>query len=423
MGGITERDKMDILDRFLRYVVINTQSNENSNTMPSTEGQKVLGALLVEELKEVGCEDAVMDEWGYVYGSIEDNIPQGHSAFGRVPPLGLIAHLDTYFGTKGEGVKPQVIRNYQGGDIPLTGIPNEAIKVQEHPNLMHCIGHTIITSNGETLLGADDKAGIAIIMSTLGYLKEHPDFKHGKVCIAFTPDEEVGRGTEKFNISRFGAKYAYTVDGADLGEIEDETFCADRAVVVVKGKDVHPGYAKGKMINAVRVMSEIIMRAPKGLLPETTEGRQPYLHPYEAKGDVNRAEIKFLLRAFTEEELREREKDLRSAVEEVKAMFGGVEISVEVVEQYRNMLYKLKETPEVIDFAMEAMRRIGIEPKRKAIRGGTDGARLTFMGIPTPNLWAGGQAFHSIYEWVSLEWMALSMATILELLNVWVEKA
>ncbi|HPC83825.1 MAG TPA: peptidase T [Thermoanaerobaculaceae bacterium] len=416
-------DRRELLERFVRYAQIDTQSDEASTTSPSNEKQKDLGRILVEELGQLGCTDARMDEWGYVWATVPSNLPATHPAYGKVPAIGLIAHLDTYHATPGGGVKPQVIEAYQGGDIPLPGDPRQVITVADHPNLGRCLGHTLVTSDGTTLLGADDKAGVAEIVSAVAWLRRHPEFLHGPVHIAFTTDEEVGRGTEHFDVAAFGARYAYTLDGSDLGEIEDETFCADTAIVTLEGYDVHPGYAKGKMVNAVRAGAAIVERLPREFLPETTDGRQPYLHPFDLKGEVSKATLRLLVRAFTEDELHEREEVLRVAVAEVERLFPGVRATVEIRESYRNMAYKIAEDPVVLEVALEAVRRLGVEPVRKAIRGGTDGARLSFMGLLTPNVWAGGQAFHSVQEWVSLEWMARAAECCLHILDLWVEKA
>ena len=297
------------------------------------------------------------------------------------------------------------------------------IRAADEPALAACRGMTIITSDGTTLLGADDKAGVAEILESLWRLKENPSRLHGTVRVAFTPDEEVGRGTEHFDVKKFAADFAYTIDGSGVGELEDETFCADSALVVVEGHDVHPGYAKGKLVNAVRVAAAIVERVPREFLPETTELRQSYLHPYDLRGDVTRVEIKLLVRAFTEEELRERENALRAVVREVQGAFPGARIAVEVKESYRNMAYKIAGDPKVLEYAFEAVRRMGMEPVRRAIRGGTDGSRLSFMGLLTPNIWAGGQSFHSVQEWVSLEWMAKASEVTLHLLQVWVERS
>jgi tripeptide aminopeptidase len=416
-------DRKQLLARFLRYVQVDTQSDENSTASPSTEKQKNLAKILAQELKELGCADASMDQWGYVYATVPGNLAKGHKAAGKVPTIGLIAHMDTYHGTVGAGVKPQVIEKYSGGDITLPGDSRQVIRFADNPNLSRCVGHTLITSDGTTLLGADDKAGVAEIMTAVAWMGKHQEFRHGPVRVAITTDEEVGRGTEHFDVAAFGAQYAYTLDGSDLAEIEDETFCADSALVVVEGHDVHPGYAKGKLVNAVRMAAAIIERLPREFLPETTENRQPYLHPYDIRGDVTKVEIKFLVRAFTEEELRAREDALRAIVNDVEAKFPGGRISVEVKESYRNMAYKIAEDPKVLEYAFDAVRRLGLEPVRRAIRGGTDGARLSFMGLLTPNIWAGGQSFHSVQEWVSLEWMAKASEVALQLLQIWVERS
>jgi len=416
--ALDERDREELLERFLRYVAIDTQSDENSTTSPSTAKQKDLAVLLAEELRALGVADARMDEWGYVWGRLPGRHVAGE---GKVPTIGLIAHVDTYHGTPGGGVKPQVIRGYAGGDIPLAG--GERISVADNPNLSRCLGHTIVTSDGTTLLGADDKAGIAEIMTVVAWLQRHPEVPHPPIGIAFTTDEEVGRGTEHFDVAAFGADVAYTLDGSDLGEVEDETFCADSAFVTLLGHDVHPGYAKGTMINAVRAAAALVERLPREFLPETTEGREPYLHPYDIRGDVSKVELRLLVRAFTEEELAQREDSLWAAVAEVERLFPGVRSSVEIKSSYRNMAYQLAQDPRVVEYAFEAVRRAGLEPKRRAIRGGTDGARLSFMGLLTPNLWAGGQAFHSVREWVSLEWMAKAVETTLHLLQVWLERS
>lgn len=410
--------RQHLLERFLRYVRVDTQADENSTTSPSSEKQKDLSRMLEAELKELGCADAVMNEWGYVFATVPANPP---SLADKVPVLGLLAHVDTSPACSDTDVKPQVVA-YEGGDLVLPGNPEVVIREADDANLPRCKGHTIVTTDGTTLLGADDKAGVAEIMTLVEWLRDHPDFEHGTVRVGFTTDEEVGRGTEHFDVALFGAKYAYTFDGSDIGEIEDETFCADGAKVLIEGADVHPGYAKGKMLNAVRAACALVEALPRDRLPETTEGRQAYLHPYDLKGDVNKAEVKLLVRAFTEEDLHDREEALRLAVAEVQRRFPGMRFTVEVKEQYRNMGYVMAKHPAVMDHAFEAARRQEVEPIRKAIRGGTDGARLSVMGLPTPNLWAGGQNFHSLKEWVSLEWMKASVEFGAQLLAVWTEK-
>ncbi len=416
------RDRSQLLERFLRYVKVDTQSDESSKTSPSTEKQKDLSRMLVAELEALGCADAAMDQWGYVTATVPGNLPDGHPAAGRTPTIGLLAHVDTYFATPGGGVKPQVIEGYEGGDIRLPG-SGQVLTVDDSPNLARCVGHTLITSDGTTLLGADDKAGVAEIMTLVAWLADHPGFLHGPVRIAFTTDEEVGRGTEHFDVAAFGADYAYTLDGSDLGEIEDETFCADTAVVTVEGYDVHPGYAKGKLVNAVRVTSAIVDAINREFLPETTDGKQPYLHPYTVSGDVSRVELKVLVRAFTVEELQVRERALEEVVDRVRGQFPKAKVAVTVSESYRNMAFKIAEDPKVLEVALEAVKRQGIEPVRRAIRGGTDGARLSYMGLLTPNVWAGGQNFHSVREWVSLEWMVAAVETTAQILAIWVERS
>jgi tripeptide aminopeptidase len=337
---IEPKHRRQLLERFLRYVQVDTQSDENSTSSPSTEKQKNLARILVEELLELGCGDAHMDEWGYVFATIPGNLPAGHPASGKVPTIGLLAHVDTYFATLGAGVKPQVIERYEGGDVHLPGDPSQVIRADDNPNLARCVGHTLVTSDGTTLLGADDKGGVAEIMTLVAWLADHPEHLHGPIRIAFTTDEEIGRGTEHFDVAAFGAGYAYTLDGSDLGEIEDETFSADTAVVVIEGHDVHPGYAKDKLVNALRVAAAIIEGLDERFLPETTEDRQPYLHPYTASGDVTRVELKLLVRAFTIDELNAREDALRSVVATVGARFPKAKVTVTINESYRNMADK-----------------------------------------------------------------------------------
>jgi tripeptide aminopeptidase len=417
--ALSQDEREQLLERFLRYVKIDTQSDDDATCFPSTEKQKDLARLLVDELKALGCHDAAMDQWGYVMATVPSNLPKGHHA---VPTIGLIGHMDTYPGTSGRGVSPQVIKDFRGGDVPLPG-SGDAIPADKNPNLQRCVGHTIVTSDGTTLLGADDKAGVAEILTVVAWLKGHPDFLHGTIRVGFTPDEEVGRGTEHFDVAAFAADYAYTLDGSDVGEIEDETFCADSATVTVMGHDVHPGYAKGKMTNALRVASHIIESLPKDRLPETTEGREPYLHPIAFSGDVGKAELKFLVRAFTEEELRQREDVLGDILREAALAFPGAKIDSAISKSYRNMYYPISQDPKVLDYAMEAVRLQGLEPLKRPIRGGTDGARLSFMGLLTPNIFAGSQSYHSTHEWVSLDWMSKAAEVTLQILNVWAGKA
>lgn len=411
-----------LLDRFLRYVKIDTRSDDGSTTHPSTEKQKDLARLLVDELKAVGCADATMAESGHVYASLPSNLPAGHPASGKVPTLGFLAHLDTYPGTSGTAVKPQIIEAYAGGDItlPATGAK---IPAASNPNLTRCLGHTLVHTDGTTLLGADDKAGVAEIVTLIDWLGRHPDIAHGRLCFACTPDEEIGHGIDLFDLAGFGARYAYTVDGSDLGEVEDETFSADTATIAITGHDVHPGYAKSVMINAVRVAAAIVEALPVDRLPETTDGRLPYHHPYALEGEVGQAQVRLLVRAFSERELGEREDALREIITAIGARFPGARIELEIKPTYRNMGDAIAKDPKVIDYAMEAVRRQGLDPLRRAIRGGTDGSKLSAMGLLTPNLFAGGQGAHSVREWISLTWMAAAVGVCLQLIGVWVEKS
>lgn len=416
--ALSPAEQEALLVRFLRYVKIDTQSDDEAPCFPTTEKQKDLGRVLVEELQALGCADAAMDDWGYVMATVEGNLPEGHAP---VPVIGLIAHMDTYPGTSGKDVKPQVVRNYQGQDLVLPGT-GEILPRDINPNLDKCLGHTLITTDGTTLLGGDDKAGIAIILSLVAHLREHPEVLHGRLRLGFTPDEEVGRGTEHFDVAKFAADYAYTIDGAELGEVEDETFSADGATVTVTGHDVHPGYAKGKMVNAVRAAAALVEALEAGGLPETTEGRESYLHPMDLKGDVNKATLRLLVRAFSEEELAQEAQRLQDAVAAAQVRFPGAQFQVEIKPQYRNMRYAIAQEPRVVEHALTACRRQGIEPLRRAIRGGTDGSRLSFMGLLTPNLWDGAQSYHSVHEWVSLDWMTAAVETNLQLLQVWREQ-
>jgi tripeptide aminopeptidase len=416
-------DREPLLDRFCRYVRIDTQSSATSTTYPSTEKQKDLLRVLVDDLKAAGLADTEMDEFGYVMATLPSNVPPGHHAFGKVPAIGLLGHVDTYHEVSGTDVKPQVHRNYDGGDIVLPGDPSIVIRAADEPALAACKGMTIVTTDGTTLLGADDKAGVAEILEALWRLHDDPTRLHGPIRVAFTPDEEVGRGTEHFDVKRFGAAYAYTIDGSGVGELENETFCADTAFLTVTGADVHPGYAKGKMINALRVVSDIVMALPQHRTPETTEGREGYLHPISVSGNVSEAKAQFLVRDFTEDGLHELEGTLTAAVAWAERKYPGVKALVEVKESYRNMKYVLDQHPHVAEYAEEAIRRAGLVPKRTSIRGGTDGSRLTFMGVPTPNLFDGSMNFHGKKEYVPVEWMDAAVETILHLMDVWVEKS
>lgn len=406
------------IERFLKYVQYDTQSSEESTTYPSTEKQKILGAELVKELIEIGLKDAAMDEHGYVTATLEATTNK------KVPVIGLISHMDTSPDVTGENVKPTIHKNYQGGDIVLPGDNSIVITVEENSDLQNQIGNDIITTDGTTLLGADDKAGIAEIFDAINHLVKHPEIKHGKIKICVTPDEEVGSGTKYFDIKKFGADYAYTVDGEQRGEIENETFCADSVTLTIIGRNIHPGYAKNKMVNSIKIAAEIIEKLPKDKLsPETTEKREGYVHPHIINGGVEQTVIKYLIRDFEEKGLKEKEDYIRKITEEVMAKYPKAKMEFKVDESYRNMRYIIDRHPQVMEYAKEAIKRTGVEPIMNIIRGGTDGARLCFMGLPTPNLFAGGHSFHSKREWVSVQDMQKAVETIVNLVQIWEEKS
>lgn len=411
-----------VLDRFLRYVKIDTQSQEGvEDRYPSTEKQKDLLRLLVDELVDLGLDDARMDEYGYVMATLPSNVPEDHPAHGKMPVIGLISHVDTSPEVSGKEVKPVLHENYQGGDITLPGDESVVIRAAENPHLAENIGGTIITSDGTTLLGADDKAGVAEIMTALAALKEDPSILHGTVRIGFTPDEEVGNGTKFFDVEKFGADLAYTIDGGEVGEVEDETFNAMAATFRIKGINVHPGYAKNKMVNAVRIMTEIVGMIPPTIAPETTEDRIGYLHPHHIKGSVEEAELKVLIRDFTMEGMGVKVNILENIAELQRARYPRADIDLGVKESYRNMVFKLNEDPKVVEIAIKAVERAEIPVKKAIIRGGTDGAMLSYKGLLTPNIFTGGINFHSKREFVPLESMEAAVRAIVELLKLYVE--
>jgi tripeptide aminopeptidase len=413
--------KESVLDRFERYVKIDTRSNEDSDTYPSTKKQWDLLNLLVDELKALGVSDAAVDKFGYVTATIPSNLDPAET--NSVPTIGFLAHVDTSPAVTGTDVKPVVHRNYQGGDIVLPGDPTQIISPSDYPNLeKNYIGMDIVTSDGTTLLGADDKAGCAEIMTAIDMFAQNPDVKHGTIKIAFTPDEEIGLGTEHFDVKKFGADFAYTMDGGPLGEIEYETFNAFLAVINIQGVGVHPGYAKDKLVNAIRIVADIVNRLPKDMAPETTEGRQGYLHPYDFNGQAEEVRIKILIRDFEMDGIEEKKTLLGKIVEEVRGIYPKATIDLDVKEQYLNMRYPIEKEPRLLEYAEEAIRRAGAEPHSKVIRGGTDGARLTYMGLLTPNVFAGGEAFHSKIEWVPVQVMEKAVETIVNLAAVWAEK-
>jgi tripeptide aminopeptidase len=407
-----------VIERFLRYVVIDTQSDASSPTCPSTDKQKNLGRLLASELKAMGIADAHLDEHGYVYATIAANTDK------KVPVICFCSHMDTSPDCSGANVKPQIVRNYRGGDIPLPADPAQVIRVAEHPELNNQIGHDIITTDGTTLLGADNKAGIAEIMDAAHFFVTNPQVKHGTIKILFTPDEEIGRGVDNVDLKKLGADFAYTIDGETAGDVEDETFSADGATVIIDGVSTHPGFAKGKMEHAIKIAAAIVDRLPKtSCSPETTEGKQGFLHPIGISGALEQTTLSFIVRDFTDEGLKEKEALLEDIVKDVIKHYPRSTYRIEIKEQYRNMKRVIDAHPETVDYAMEAIRRAGLTPHRSSIRGGTDGSRLSFMGLPCPNIFAGEHAFHSRLEWVSRQDMEKAVQTIVHLAMIWEERA
>ena len=407
-----------VTERFLRYVTIDTQSDPESPASPSTEKQKDLGRVLAAELKAMGVADAHLDDYGYVYGTIPANTPK------KVPVICFCSHMDTSPDVTGKDVKPQMVKNYRGGDITLPGDTSQVIRFAEHPALKNQIGNDIITTDGTTLLGADNKAGVAEIMDAAHFFINNPDVKHGTIKILFTPDEEIGRGVDNVDIKKLGADFGYTMDGESAGSVEDETFSADGATVTINGVSAHPGYAKGKMEHAIKIAAAIVERLPKeGCSPETTSGKQGFLHPVGIEGALEQATLSFIVRDFTEEGLKEKEVLLEGIVKDVMKDYPRSTYKFEVREQYRNMKQVIDRHPHILEYAIEAIRRAGLRPMRTAIRGGTDGSRLSFMGLPCPNIFAGEHAFHSRLEWVSRQDMEKAVQTIVHLAMIWEEKA
>jgi tripeptide aminopeptidase len=403
----------DVLERFLRYVRIDTQSDDDSETYPSTAKQRDLGRLLARELREVGLDDVEFTEHGYVFATLPGSAG---------PTVGLIAHMDTSSDESGTDVQPQVIRDYDGGDIVLPGDPRKVLRATENPILAERAGHDIVTTDGTTLLGADDKAGVAEIMGAVAYLAAHPEIEHAPIRVAFTVDEEVGRGVDHFDIEEFGANFAYTLDGSELGRIDDETFSASEVRIRIEGHSVHPGTSKGKMVNAIKLAARIIEGLPAdSRSPETTEGGEGFVHPTKIAGTTAEAELRFIARDFDAKKLEEHEELLRTIADEVAAEEPRAQVTVTVEESYRNMKEFLDADPAVTEAADEAARRVGLEPWREPIRGGTDGAMLSARGLLTPNIYTGAHQFHSVLEWASVQDMATSAATIVELVKVWAE--
>jgi tripeptide aminopeptidase len=409
--------KHKVTERFLRYVVIDTQSDPESATCPSTEKQKDLGRLLAAELKEMGLSDAHLDQHGYVYATIPATTSK------KVPVICFCSHMDTSPDCTGKNVKPQIVKDYRGGDIVLPADSTQVIRPADYPALQDQVGNDIITTDGTTLLGADNKAGIAEIMDAAQFLIDNPQVKHGTIKILFTPDEEIGRGVDKVDLKKLGADFAYTMDGESAGSIEDETFSADGATITIEGVSTHPGFAKGKMEHAIKIAAAIVDRLPKDTCsPETTEGREGFLHPIGISGALEQATLGFIVRDFTEEGLKAKEALLERIVQDVMKDYPRSTWRMDVKEQYRNMKAVIDANPQTLDYAIEAIRRAGLEPKRSAIRGGTDGSRLSLMGLPCPNIFAGEHAFHSRLEWVSRQDMEKAVQTIVHLAMIWEER-
>lgn len=407
-----------VLDRFLRYVTYDTQAREGSDTYPSTPGQLVLLRDLVAELRAMGVADAAIDAHGYVMATIPATTTKLD-----VPVIGLIAHVDTSPEMSGANVRPIVHRAYDGRDLVLPDHPEAVLRVTDMPYLGECLNHDVVTASGATLLGADNKSGVAEIMTAAEFLLAHPEIPHGTIRLGFTPDEEIGKGTTHFDVARFGARYAYTMDGGPRGELEFESFSADTITFAFRGHNTHPGYGKGHMVNAIKLAARFIDRLPPDRMsPETTEGREGFVHPYVMHAAVDRTSVKLLLRDFDTAELRHQEATLRAIAADVVASTPGAAVDVTVDEQYRNMREVIDQHPLVVARAREAITRAGLRVRERAIRGGTDGSRLSFMGLPTPNIFAGEQNFHSRLEWVSVQDMEKAVEVIVELAKVWEER-
>ena len=415
----TEVPVESCVERFLQYVTYDTQSIETSDSFPSTQGQLLLLERLVHELKELGVAEVEMDEHGYVFATIPAT-----STKQAVPVIGFIAHVDTSPEMSGKDVKPIVHENYRGQDLLLPDDPSAAIRRADNPALDAQRGHDIITASGTTLLGADNKAGVAEIVAAVEVLLRHPEIPHGPVRVGFTPDEEVGQGTKYFDVKKFGAHCAYTMDGETLGQLQAETFSADSMLVTFHGFNTHPGFAKGRMINAVKVAADFINRLPKDALsPETTEGYEGFVHPYVVDAGNDKTSVKFIVRDFVTDGLKEKERMLAELAQATVRDWPGARVETVIEETYRNMREVLERYPEVVRNAEDAIRRVGLEPDTTPIRGGTDGSRLCFMGLPTPNVFAGEHNFHSRYEWVSTYDMHKAVEVIIEICKVWEERS
>jgi tripeptide aminopeptidase len=402
----------EMLQRFTRYVQVDTQSNADSESCPSTPGQLTLARMLVDELQAIGMTEITIDENGYVMATLPSNTDKVD-----VPTIGFLAHLDTATDFTGAGVKPQIVSRYDGQDIILNADPRVVLSPKDFPELANYAGHTLITTDGTTLLGADNKAGIAIIMTAMARLIRDPAIRHGKVRIAFTPDEEIGRGPHRFDVAAFGASCAYTVDGGPLGELEYESFNAAMAKITIQGKNVHPGTAKGKMVHAAKIAMELHAKLPQGEAPEHTEGYEGFYHLTSLQGGVEETKLQYIIRDFDKEQFRARKAFIEGIVSELREKYGEERIQLEMKDQYYNMREKIEPVREIVDIAFDAMKRLGIEPVIKPIRGGTDGSQLSYMGLPTPNLFTGGENFHGRFEYASADVMLKSVETVIEIVK------
>ncbi|EIJ80212.1 peptidase T [Bacillus methanolicus PB1] len=409
--------KDEIIKRFTSYVKVDTQSNDESDTCPSTPGQLALANMLVEELKTIGMEEVTIDENGYVMATLPSNTEK------QVPTIGFLAHVDTATDFTGAGVKPQIVENYDGKDIVLNEELQIVLSPKDFPNLLQYKGHTLITTDGTTLLGADNKAGIAEIMTAMAYLINHPEIKRGKVRVAFTPDEEIGRGPHKFDVAAFNAKFAYTVDGGPLGELEYESFNAAAAKITIKGRNIHPGVAKGKMVNSAKIAMELHRKLPASEAPEFTEGYEGFYHLISINGDVEQTKLYYIIRDFDRNSFNARKATIEKIVNEFRETYGKDNIILEMNDQYYNMREKIEPVKEIVDIAYQAMENLGIQPIIKPIRGGTDGSQLSFMGLPTPNIFTGGENYHGKYEFISVDNMIKATNVIIEIIKLFEQRA
>ena len=409
--------KQELIERFTTYAKMDTQSDFDNEACPSSPGQLALAQLLVEELNRIGMEDVSVDGNGYVMATLPANTEKD------VPVIGFLAHLDTATDFTGKNVRPQITDNYNGGFLVLNEEKQIVLSPESFPNLKNYIGHTLITTDGTTLLGADNKAGIAEIITAVSYLIKHPEIKHGKIRVAFTPDEEIGRGPHKFDVAAFAAKFAYTVDGGPLGELEYETFNAASAKITFRGNNIHPGTAKGKMVNASKLAIEFNSKLPADEAPEHTEGYEGFYHLGSISGDVETAVLSYIIRDFDRNSFEGRKSFLKETADTFKAVYGEDAVTVEMQDQYYNMKEKIEPVMEIVDIAYEAMKNCDIEPKVAPVRGGTDGSQLSYMGLPTPNIFTGGENFHGKYEFISVENMVKSVQVIVEIARLFEEKA